>query len=276
MGIDPHFDILPNFMMDTKFSEGESGLLERFSRALVNVAAENFPAVKFQSAFFEAHGWAGVKILQESIAYAKKRGLLVILDAKRGDIASTMQAYGKMAFEECGADCLTVTPYMGTDVIAPLEPWLKTGKGIYVVWLGSNSTADAFFFWVLKKEGQLVGEALLDQFAEFSLQRGLQGSLGLVLGATMLTAISPLLLDKAARFPLLLPGVGPQGGKIDSNMRKLLATGEHLLPLSRGLAGIGDKACAEALAQVNNWDDYQEFVLARSRVTVAAYGETSN
>jgi orotidine-5'-phosphate decarboxylase len=273
LGIDPHFDVLPYFMEQTRESEGDLGILSRFSTVLVDVAAEHFPAVKFQSAFYEAHGWQGFKILQESIHYAKKRGLLVILDAKRGDIASTMRAYGKMAFEALQADCLTVTPYMGTDVVSPLEPWLNSGKGIYLVWLGSNTAADAFFFWTLKNGGCPVGEALLDKFSEFFSHRGLASSVGLVLGATMLSEISAGLLEKAADFPLLLPGVGPQGGKIDRNFKKLLASGRHLIPLSRGLAGLGDQSCANQLSRLNSWEEYQEFVDSRCLAAMAEPGE---
>ena len=160
--------------------------------------------------------------------------------------------------------------------MSPLEPWLKSGKGIYLVWLGSNTTAEAFFFWTLKQGDQIVGAALLKMYQDFVSRRELLGSVGLVLGATMLAKIDPDLLVKASRFPLLLPGVGPQGGKIDSQTIGLLKTGKHLLPLSRSLAGLGDPACAADLSLITSWDGYQAFVDLRCRVTAKEHREACN
>lgn len=264
LGIDPHFDHLPDFMERTCKDSGFYGLLSQFSATLIDVAADYFPAVKFQSAFYEAHGWEGFKALQESVAYAKSRGLLVILDAKRGDIASTMKAYGTMAFAKMGADCLTVTPYMGTDVIKPLAPWLREGNGVYLVWLGSNTKPEDFFFWRDEKSGTRVGEGILDDILRYLDKEGLQGSAGLVLGATMLTALSDRLLQKASRLPLLLPGVGSQGGEINKNFKEqVVSSGRHLIPLSRGVAGLGDALAARSLDAIPSWEGYANYVRGR-------------
>jgi orotidine-5'-phosphate decarboxylase len=270
-GIDPHFGKLPGFMRAVRDSSGEIGLLRQFSEALVDAAAGILPAVKFQSAFYEAFSWEGFRVLTESIAYARERGLLTILDAKRGDIASTMAAYGSMAFDKADVDCMTVTPYMGLDVVKSLVPWLSNGKGIYVVWVGSNTSASDFLQWKVKGSDATVAEGILDQLAEFSRAESLAGAIGLVLGATMLTHLDSTLIRRSLNFPLLLPGVGAQGGGIPAEMASALATGRHLLPQSRSIAGLGDPAAWEDLNRLASFAEYRTFIRNRVKTQARTY-----
>jgi orotidine 5'-phosphate decarboxylase subfamily 2 len=235
VGIDPH----------------DAPDLESFSRAHVDAAAGIAPAVKFQSSFYEAHGSKGFATLEKMVRYAKDKGLFVILDAKRGDIASTMKAYGVMAFDAMGADALTVTPYMGLEVVEPLRPWLEKGRGIYAVWISSNPS------------GALVQDhaaaPLLGALEKEMTAWGVKDSLGLVLGATKLDYVKKLgLADRAADHSLLMPGVGAQGGEVTPDLRRLLQRGSSLVPISRALSQPIEP----------NWQNYTESL--RSRIQAAA------
>jgi orotidine 5'-phosphate decarboxylase subfamily 2 len=212
---------------------------------MVEAAAKHVPAIKVQSAFFEAYGADGFAALETVIKSGREKGLITILDAKRGDISSTMAAYGHMAFETLAADALTITPYMGLDVLEPLWPWLKTGKGVYVVWISSNPS------------GALVQDAISDQLLTalhhaFKAQN-CEKSLGLVLGATKVDQLSQELLDQAAKFALLMPGVGAQGGKITDRILGLKNQGcPILIPESRSLT--------EKALQASSWDEFKTIV----------------
>ena len=131
----------------------------------------------------------------------------MILDCKRGDIASSMKAYGQMAFDTFHADALTVSPYLGVDVLAPLVPWLKKGCGVYSLCVTSNP---AGFSLQMATNGRSpsVAEVFLRPLVDFIKQKQLTGSLGLVIGATVLGDLPTELLEKCQQFPLLLPGLG--------------------------------------------------------------------
>lgn len=217
VGIDPHHD------------NPSIAFLEDFSRAHIDAASGLVPAVKFQAAFYEALGSRGVAVLERAVRQAKDVGLLVILDAKRGDISSTMRAYGRMAFDVMGADALTITPYMGLDVVEPLRPWLEKGCGIYAVWVSSNASG------ALVQD--LVAASLLNELERQMSAWDLSGALGLVLGATKLDVIERQgLLERVRDHALLMPGVGAQGAVVTPTLRSLLTGGASLLPISRGLS----------------------------------------
>jgi len=264
VGIDAHTANLPSFFA-RELARDTARYLETFAFTLIDAAASRVPAVKLQSAFFEAFGAAGFGVLQKALARARAAGLVTILDAKRGDIASTMAAYGHMAFEVMAADCLTVTPYMGLDVVQPLEPWLARGSGIYVVWVSSNpGGALVQDMRAASPEGsQTVAEALLKALIRNFEQRGLVEALGLVLGATRVDTLPEhilLLLEKAA---LLLPGVGAQGGVVTPRTLALIRRqGTALVPQSRSLSRIDP--------EMESWEAYADCVVARIEKEAAA------
>lgn len=250
VGIDPPLDGLPPFFQDELAAHGPGAYLTAYANALIEAAAKVAPSVKFQSAYFEAHGAEGFAALTQAIAKARELGLVTILDAKRGDISTTMAAYGQMAFKHMQADALTITPYMGLDVVEPLIPWLKAGHGVYVVWVSSNPSG------ALVQD--LVAEPLLDALLAYFKERGVSDSLGLVLGATKVEALPARLLPKLQATSLLMPGVGAQGGTVTSRIKELIsATGTVLVPLSRGVGEL-PKECT-------SWEQYREVVEGKMR-----------
>ena len=157
-GLDPRLDLIPAVIRARAFRkfgrslEGAAAAALEFSRAFIDIVAPHVPAIKPQIAFFEQFGWPGFRAYCEAVVHAKKRGLLVIGDVKRGDIGTTMAAYadahlgcvkvdGKMC-APIGADAITVTAYVGSDILAPFADYLaKKGKGIFVLVRTSNPSA---------------------------------------------------------------------------------------------------------------------------------------
>ncbi|HEV7146734.1 MAG TPA: orotidine-5'-phosphate decarboxylase, partial [Pedococcus sp.] len=174
-------------------------------------------AVKPQSAFFEVFGSRGIAILERAITALRERGTLVILDAKRGDIGSTMAAYAEAYLGKdapAPADALTVSPYLGFESLRPaLDLAAQNGRGIFVLGLTSNPEGRTVQHATLRDVS--VAEAMVLGVAGENAQargHGQLGSVGLVVGATVGSAVQELGLDLAgANGPLLAPGIGAQG-----------------------------------------------------------------
>src|SRR5271165_7137728 len=157
VGIDPRPEELPAGFLD-RFPGDRPGIaaaLRTFGCEVIDVVAPLVPAVKFQSAFYEAYGPEGVAALHASASHAQARGLIVLIDGKRNDIGSTAEAYaraylGKLPiggkFEPAWeADALTVNPYLGSDGIAPfIKVAARENKGLYVLVRTSNASAGEF------------------------------------------------------------------------------------------------------------------------------------
>ncbi|MGP5259101.1 orotidine-5'-phosphate decarboxylase [Brachybacterium paraconglomeratum] len=247
-GVDPHAALLESWGLP----DSPAGLRE-FSRTVLEAVAGHVVALKPQSAFFERHGSAGVAVLEELLAEARAAGVLTILDVKRGDIGSTMDAYAQahlLPGAPLEADAITVSPYLGTGSLDPAARLaLAHGKGLFLLALTSNP------------DGPQVQHALTAQDTPVALEiarhaeriggaaPGAWSSIGLVVGATVGDAYRRLGLDAAApSVPLLAPGVGAQGAG-PAEIADVFGerAGQALVSVSRGLLAAGpDRA---ALAQ---------------------------
>jgi len=143
VGLDPVFEKLPAAVRAAHGEPVEA--IGAFAAGVLRAVAGLVPAVKFQSACYERYGWQGVRELERGIALAKTLGLVVILDAKRGDIGVSAEHYAFAAFARMGADALTVSPYMGPDTIEPFLAQVGTnaGTGVFVLARTSNPQSDA-------------------------------------------------------------------------------------------------------------------------------------
>lgn len=226
VGLDPRFDQLPqSIVAEAEKNPGDRhAVIARafalFCKGIIDVVAPLVPAVKPQAAFFEEYGCSGVLALIDIVKYAREKELIVILDAKRGDIGSTAEAYarGLLAGEDpdaapWAADALTVNPYLGADT---LEPFVKVATernaGIYVLVRTSNPGAKTF------QDRQSDGlpmyrhvAATVEQLAAQTANGGEFGIVGAVAGATWPQELAEL---RAAmpHAPFLVPGYGSQGG----------------------------------------------------------------
>ena len=261
VGIDPHVDRATGFLLKQLRALGIEDFLCRFSENLIESAVhQQVPAIKVQSAFFEMYGEAGYRVLKQVCCSVRSNKQICILDAKRGDISSTMTAYGRSAFDYFEADALTITPYMGWDVVEPLIPWLKDGCGAYVVWITSNESGR--FIQELKVEGKgYVAGHLFKEWQALAVRHDILDALGWVLGVTKASGLGEEIRSSLGRSNLLLPGLGPQGGAYNNSVRKLIDRSQSaLLPMSRAISGLGDPAATGSLATISSWSQYQQFV----------------
>jgi orotidine-5'-phosphate decarboxylase len=220
VGLDPRPDLLPMELRgDSHLGRAQSAdACLRFCRGLIDAVAPYVVGVKPQLAFFEALGADGMRALEDACAYARTAGLVVIADAKRGDIGSTARAYAAAFVEPRGgaealADALTVSPYLGRDSLEPfLHACRRDGAGIFCLVKTSNPGGGQVQDLVLSDGGPLWHQIarLVHEWGEDLVgERGLS-SVGAVVGAT-----HPRAVGEARRLMpqsiLLLPGVGAQG-----------------------------------------------------------------
>lgn len=220
VGLDPRLDLLPVELRGdaTLGRSAGAAAVARFCRGIVDAVAPSAVAVKPQVAFFEALGAPGWEALEDVCAYARGAGLLVVADAKRGDIGSTARAYASAFLEPRGsdaplADALTVNPYLGQDSVDPfLASCRRHGAGVFFLVRTSNAGAADIQDAVLS-DGTPVWRHVAALVHEWGAglvgERGLS-SVGAVVGATV-----PRIVGEARRaMPqaiVLLPGVGAQG-----------------------------------------------------------------
>jgi uridine monophosphate synthetase len=220
VGLDPHLDEL---------SAAEPEVALDFCLRLIEDSAEFAAAFKPNAAFFEALGAQGVGVLRDVIA-AVPEGIPVILDVKRGDIASTAQAYAHAVFEQMGADAVTLNPYLGFD---SLEPFLHVpDKGVFLLCKTSNPGAQDL-------QDQLLagGLPLYLQVAALADAWNQSDNLGLVIGATQPNALARA-REISPDLWILAPGVGAQGGDLEEALRAGLRPDGMgmLVSVSRGIS----------------------------------------
>ena len=240
-GIDPHRALVESWGLTYDVAG-----LERFALTCVEAFAGRVAAVKPQSAFFEAFGSRGLVVLERVLTELREAGTLTILDAKRGDIGSTMTAYAEAYLGPHAVappDALTVSPYLGYESLRPaIDLAEQTGRGLFVLALTSNPEGAAVQHAVLDGEsvaGSIVHGAARDNAPARS--RGELGSIGLVIGATVGSAVQDLGLDLVgAATPVLAPGFGAQGGTVESLAATFgAAQGQVLAASSREILGVG-------------------------------------
>lgn len=230
IGLDPKIEYVPGYIKDSFFNEfgatfeGAAQAIIEFNTKLIDAIYDIVPAVKPQLAYYEMYGIEGLKAFDETVKYAKQKGLLVIADGKRNDIGSTAQAYsaaflGNTPIENekhkaFDADALTVNPYLGIDGIKPfIDDCANNDKGIFVLVKTSNPSSGQL--QDLKTES---GKTIYETVAEYVAQwgeavKGKYGysSVGAVVGATY-PEQAKVLREIMKNAYILVPGYGAQGG----------------------------------------------------------------
>jgi orotidine-5'-phosphate decarboxylase len=240
-GIDPHPELLTAWGLTT-----DADGLRRFCDVCVDVFAD-FAVVKPQVAFFEAYGAAGFSALEDTIAALRSAGVLVLADAKRGDIGSTMAAYAAAwsGDSPLAADAVTASPYMGFGSLQPmLDLAAARGRGVFV--LAATSNPEGASVQRAVTDGRTVAQSIVDAAAEINAESPEPGSVGVVVGATL---ASPPDVSALAG-PVLVPGVGAQGGRPEELLSFAGARRGQLLPaVSRAILRVGpDPAALRAAA----------------------------
>ena len=275
VGIDPHDESLRAWGLNTDISG-----VEYFCMTLVDALAGQVAVMKPQSAFFERFGSAGTAVLEKVVTRARSAGTLVLLDAKRGDIVSTMQAYAQAYLDPISplaVDAVTATPFLGVGSLRPMfEAADAHGAGVFVLALTSNPEGNAVQR-ARRKDGRTVAQSIIDEVGNLNASRRPLGSLGVVVGATVGACRSQAVpverqktygithttgsVGEAAHDlsrlagPILVPGMGTQGGK-PADLKRVLgeATDLAIPSYSREIARHGPsvdrlRAVARTLAE---------------------------
>jgi orotidine-5'-phosphate decarboxylase len=208
VGIDPH----PGLLAQWGLADDVEGL-GRFADTVVEALADRVAVLKPQAAFFERFGSAGIAVLERVIAQTRQAGGLSIVDAKRGDIGSTMSAYAQ-AYAGDGSslagDAVTASPYLGFESLRPLLSLAaETGRGVFVLALTSNPEG-ASVQHARGPDGRSVAQTVIDAVAAENAGATPLGSVGVVVGATVQGPGRDHLLS-GLNGPLLAPGIGAQG-----------------------------------------------------------------
>ena len=201
-GLDPKVEYVPMFIREKAYKEygkslrGAAEAIWEYNKGLIDALCDVVPAVKPQSAFYEMYGLPGEEVLHRTIAYAKEKGLYVILDVKRNDIGSTAEAYSKAYLgkvdidgeecEPCGVDCVTVNAYLGTDGVKPfIDDCKKYDKAIFALAKTSNPSSGEL--QDLMSGGKRIYEKMaemIDKWNADTIGTSGYGAVGAVVGAT--------------------------------------------------------------------------------------------
>lgn len=229
VGLDPQESFIPKFLLEESFLEhgktikGVAESFLKFNKMIIDEIFDIVPAVKPQIAMYERYGFEGIRVYTETINYAKSKGLIVIGDIKRGDIASTAAAYadGHIGYVEIdgkkekvfNTDFVTLSPYLGSDSISPfLDVMKETDTGAFILVKTSNKGSKDIQDLIVddKKLFEVVGSFVENLGKDFIGKHG-YSSVGAVIGATHKEECS-ILRDKLKSTFFLIPGYGAQGG----------------------------------------------------------------
>ncbi len=220
LGLDPVQERLP------VKGEIETAITEFYTKLLDGVLAENtsIGCVKPNYSFYAQYGFPGLRALQSIITFCRERKLPVILDAKRADIGKTSEASAREAFDFWKGDAVTIAPYMGSDSVMPFINYSSQGKGAYILVRTSNVGAVDLQNLTVDNEPLYLKTAA--KVVEWH-----QPGTGAVVGATYpeeLRAIADYFAQSGKEIPLLIPGVGAQGGSAADVVNALRQSGSDL------------------------------------------------
>ncbi len=232
LGLDPNPDKMPE-----RFDKTPQGIFD-FLKEVIDQTEDLICGVKPQLAYFEVFGSKGIEVLEKLMDYCRKKDLIIIADAKRGDIGSTAEAYAKAFLAENStleSDALTVSPFLGTDSLQPfVNACEKYGKGLFVLVRTSNPSAVE----LQGGEGEIsvkVANMVEDLGLSTISEKTFFHSVGAVVGATLDPKFLEFWREEMPHTWLLCPGVGAQGGNIE-DVLKLRKDGLGVvIPVSRAV-----------------------------------------
>ena len=228
VGLDPMLNYIPEHILKKSYNEfgetleGAADAIWQFNKEIVDHTCDLIPSVKPQIAMYEQFGIEGLKSYQKTVDYCQQKGLLVIGDAKRGDIGSTSAAYatghlgkvqgGSKTYSGFHTDFLTVNPYLGTDGVKPfVDVCNSEDKGLFVLVKTSNPSSGEFQDRLI--DGRPLYELVAEKVVEWgdTCMDGDYSNVGAVVGATY-PEMSRILRKLMPRTYFLVPGYGAQGG----------------------------------------------------------------
>jgi len=246
VGLDPDPNLIP-----------ENISVPEFNRAIIDATAHLVCAYKLNLAFYEAMGDEGMDALQQTVKHIPD-GIPVIGDGKRGDIGNTARAYARAIFDNLNFDAATVSPYLGFDSIEPFTQY--TDRGVFILCRTSN--AGAVDFQSLACDSTEGRHPLFELVALKASQWNVNGNIGLVVGATYPDELK-VIRNNHPDMPLLIPGVGAQGGDLALTVRygvdangenAIINSSRQIIYASRNkdFAEKAGQAAAELREQINH------------------------
>jgi len=255
VGLDPIIEHFPKVFLPTEQCSIEESIFE-FNKLVIDTVHPYIVAVKPQLAFYEVYGSAGIRALEKTIAYARYKELLVINDAKRGDIYTTGNAYAEafLGKSPISGDAVTVNPFLGRDGIIPfIEKGREYGKGLFILLKTSNPSSGEIQDLILQS-GEKLYSHLATMIQEMSVNTiGIRGysNIGVVIGATY-PEVASKVRDYLPNTLFLVPGFGEQGGSLQNLRPFFNKKGEGALVNSaRGIIYSYQKAFPETWSMLD-------------------------
>lgn len=246
VGLDSDFSKIPPSFKASKAIKPIEQIIFEFNKSIIDSTFHTVCAYKINSAFYEAEGANGWKALEETTSYLKQNypDIPIILDTKRADIGNTNQAYAKAFFDNLGVDAITVNPYLGKEAI---EPFLSyKDKGIIIVVKTSNPGSGEF--QDLNVDGkplyQIVAEHVANDWNE-------NGNCAVVVGATHPQELKKI-REIVGDMPILVPGIGTQGGNLEEVLKNGLNSNKQGLIISSSSSIIYSPNPKEATLELTN------------------------
>lgn len=248
MGADPVLERIP-----IEEEDAEKKIGKFYSEIIEAAVSENAVpgAIKPNYAFYAQYGFPGLRALKKVCEMVKEKGIPLILDAKRGDIGKTNEAYAREVFGFWEADCVTISPFLGSDSVAPFVKWCEEkGRGVYL--LNRTSNRGAAEIQNLACDGKEIYSVLSEKIVEWG--GNANGNVGAVVGATSIEEFGKIVsffVESKAGVPLLIPGVGAQGGSAADVTAALKKSGYEL-----GIARINSSSGINYAFEKQGTDDF--------------------
>jgi len=231
-----------------KFPSGmDTSLLgmESFGKDVIDHTIDFCPIYKPNFAFFERFGSQGFALLERLVAHINGRSI-VIADAKRGDIGSTSHQYASAILDGMGFDAITISPYMGRDAIKPFIE--NTAKGVFILAVTSNSSASEI------QEHENPSNPLYKKVIQIAMELNTNENIGLVIGATK-TEVMHEVRELSDGMPWLIPGIGAQGGDLETAVKISHKSGIGIINISRGILYAGDGSLKDVVKSAKNYTE---------------------
>ena len=219
--------------------------MEAFGKELIDGTIDFSPVYKLNFAFFERFGSKGYALLEKLVDYITGRAI-VIGDAKRGDIGNTSRQYAKSVLNIMGCDAITISPYMGRDAI---EPFIENpAKGVFILAVTSNPGAREL------QEHGVEEYPLYKKVIHIASELNTADNIGLVVGATQ-TEVMEDIRKQSEGLPWLIPGVGIQGGDLETALEISHQNGIGIINISRGILYAGDGSIENVIKSAKNYTE---------------------
>ena len=219
--------------------------METFGKEVIDGTIDFCPAYKPNLAFFERFGSHGYALLERLVDHISGRAV-VIADAKRGDIGNTSQQYARAVVDNMGCDAITISPYLGRDAI---KPFIKNrDKGVFILAVTTNPSAHE-----LQEHGG-AADPLYKKVIQLAVELNTDDNIGLVVGATQIEVMEDV-REGSKGMPWLIPGVGTQGGDLETALNISHQNGMGIINISRGILYAGNGSMKNVIQSAINYTE---------------------